>query len=229
MTYDSWRFHDMAQGVLSIPLWIPQIGYSGGLLILAIALVDELVHVLKGNKPTYEKEPPSSPDELVERIALVGPAVHDIGLVNLSLILLGVLIVVLSSGVWIAVVLGLLGSSRWRYDQRTDRLGAGNDRVERKRFVDACGATVVHLDGEDSVPHTSVGGNVSRPRPVAAMAARSAGPCERYRLRYFRRRIGLVRCTCATIGKIALPELEKRGYDKGISLALWQAPARLAC
>jgi TRAP-type C4-dicarboxylate transport system permease small subunit len=72
MTYDSWRFHDMAQGVLSIPLWIPQIGYSGGLLILAIALVDELVHVLKGNKPTYEKEPPSSPDELVERIASGG-------------------------------------------------------------------------------------------------------------------------------------------------------------
>jgi hypothetical protein len=28
--------------------------------------------VLKGNKPTYEKEPPSSPDELVERIASGG-------------------------------------------------------------------------------------------------------------------------------------------------------------
>ena len=72
MTCDSWRFNDMAQGVLSIPLWIPQIGYSGGLFILAIALVDELVHVLKGNKPTYDKEPPSSPDELVERIASGG-------------------------------------------------------------------------------------------------------------------------------------------------------------
>lgn len=72
MTYDSWRFNDMAQGVLSVPLWIPQIGYSGGLAILAIALVDEMVHVLKGNKPTYEKEPPSSPDEFVERIAAGG-------------------------------------------------------------------------------------------------------------------------------------------------------------
>ena len=72
MTYDSWRFNDMAQGVLSIPLWMPQLGYSGGLLILAVALVDELIHVLKGNKPTYEKEPPSSPDELVERIASGG-------------------------------------------------------------------------------------------------------------------------------------------------------------
>jgi TRAP-type C4-dicarboxylate transport system permease small subunit len=72
MTYDSWRFNDMAQGVLSIPLWFPQIGYSGGLAILAIALIDEMVHVLKGNKPSYEKEPPSSPDEFVERIASGG-------------------------------------------------------------------------------------------------------------------------------------------------------------
>lgn len=72
MTYDSWRFQDMAQGVVAVPLWIPQIGYSGGLTILAIAVIDELLHVLKGNKPTYEKEPPSSPDEFVERIAAGG-------------------------------------------------------------------------------------------------------------------------------------------------------------
>jgi TRAP-type C4-dicarboxylate transport system permease small subunit len=72
MTYDSWRFNDMAQGVLSVPLWIPQLGYCGGLAILAVALIDELVHVAKGNKPTYEKEPPTSPDEFVERIASGG-------------------------------------------------------------------------------------------------------------------------------------------------------------
>ena len=72
MTYDSWRFHDMAQGVVAVPLWIPQIGYSGGLVILAIAVFDELIHVLKGNRPTYEKEPPSTPDEFVERVAAGG-------------------------------------------------------------------------------------------------------------------------------------------------------------
>ncbi len=72
MTYDSYRFNDMAQGVLSVPLWIPQLGYCGGLVLLAIALIDEMIHVLKGNKPTYEKEPPSSPDEFVERIAAGG-------------------------------------------------------------------------------------------------------------------------------------------------------------
>lgn len=72
MTYDSFRFNDMAQGVLAVPLWIPQLGYCGGLAILSVALIDEMIHVLKGNRPTYEKEPPSSPDELVERIAAGG-------------------------------------------------------------------------------------------------------------------------------------------------------------
>jgi hypothetical protein len=62
----------MAQGVLAIPLWIPQLGYCGGLVILAISLVDEVVYVLRGNRPRYEKEPPSTPDEFVERVAAGG-------------------------------------------------------------------------------------------------------------------------------------------------------------
>ena len=72
MTWDSYRFNDMAQGVLAIPLWIPQLGYSGGLVILAIALVDELIFVSQGNRPRYEKEPPATPDEFVERVASGG-------------------------------------------------------------------------------------------------------------------------------------------------------------
>ncbi len=46
MTYDSWRFNDMAQGVVALPLWIPQLGFSGGLAILSIALIDEMVNVV---------------------------------------------------------------------------------------------------------------------------------------------------------------------------------------
>jgi TRAP-type C4-dicarboxylate transport system permease small subunit len=72
MTWDSYRFNDMAQGVLAIPLWIPQLGYSGGLVILAISLVDEMIYVLRGNTPRYEKEPPATPDEFVERVAAGG-------------------------------------------------------------------------------------------------------------------------------------------------------------
>lgn len=67
MTYDSYRFEDMAQGVLAVPLWIPQLGYSGGLVILLIAFVDELVHVVLGGAPRYEKPPATTAEEVVER------------------------------------------------------------------------------------------------------------------------------------------------------------------
>ena len=66
-TYDSYRFNDMAQGVLAVPLWIPQLGYAGGLAILAIAFLDELVHVLGGGVPRYEKPAPKTAEEVVER------------------------------------------------------------------------------------------------------------------------------------------------------------------
>lgn len=67
LTYDSYRFNDMAQGVLAVPLWIPQLGYSAGLVILAIAFVDEFVHVLAGGEPRYEKPPATTAEEVVER------------------------------------------------------------------------------------------------------------------------------------------------------------------
>lgn len=67
MTYDSWRFNDMAQGVLAVPLWIPQLGYSLGLVILFVAFVDELFHVLCGGDPRYEKPKPTTAEEVVER------------------------------------------------------------------------------------------------------------------------------------------------------------------
>ena len=67
LTYDSWRFNDMAQGVLAIPLWIPQIGYAAVLVILFIAFLDEFVHVLRGGDPRYEKPPATTPEEVVER------------------------------------------------------------------------------------------------------------------------------------------------------------------
>jgi len=67
LTYGSWQFNDMAQGVLAVPLWIPQLGYAGGLVILLVAFVDELVHVLCGHEPRYEKPKPQTAEEVVEQ------------------------------------------------------------------------------------------------------------------------------------------------------------------
>lgn len=69
MTYTSWLINDTSTGILVIPLWIPQTGFAAGLVILFIAVIDELVHVLLGNKPRYEKEPPKTAEELIERAA----------------------------------------------------------------------------------------------------------------------------------------------------------------
>ena len=69
---DSWRFHEMSQGVISIPMWIPQIGYAAGLIILLIAFVDEFIHVVRGNLPRYEKPKPTTAEEVVERAVQSG-------------------------------------------------------------------------------------------------------------------------------------------------------------
>ncbi len=52
-TYDSFVFNEMAQGLLPIPIWIPQASFALGSILLLIAVVDELVIVLRGAKPTY--------------------------------------------------------------------------------------------------------------------------------------------------------------------------------
>jgi TRAP-type C4-dicarboxylate transport system permease small subunit len=68
----SRRLNDMSTGVLVVPLWIPQLGFTAGLIILFIAILDELVHVALGNKPRYEKEPPKTAEEVVERAVSSG-------------------------------------------------------------------------------------------------------------------------------------------------------------
>jgi len=67
MNYDSWRFHDMSQGVIAVPLWLPQLAYSGGLIILLIAFVDEFIHVISGGEPRYEQPKATTAEEVVER------------------------------------------------------------------------------------------------------------------------------------------------------------------
>lgn len=67
MTYTSYAFNDVSQGVVVVPLWIPQLGFSGGLVIFLIALVDEFLNVIGGGRPRYEKPEPQSAEEVIER------------------------------------------------------------------------------------------------------------------------------------------------------------------
>jgi len=53
MTIDSFVFKDTSPGLMAVPFWIPQIGMSLGATILAVALLDELVQVLRGKIPEF--------------------------------------------------------------------------------------------------------------------------------------------------------------------------------
>lgn len=51
--FESWKFNEVAQGLIKIPIWIPQLSLVLGTLIFLIAVLDELVTVLRGGKPSY--------------------------------------------------------------------------------------------------------------------------------------------------------------------------------
>jgi TRAP-type C4-dicarboxylate transport system permease small subunit len=52
--YESWKFNEVAQGLIQIPIWIPQMSFALGALILFIAVLDEFVVLLRGGTPAYE-------------------------------------------------------------------------------------------------------------------------------------------------------------------------------
>lgn len=52
--YESWKFHEVAQGLLKAPIWIPQLSLVLGSVIFLIAVLDELIRVIKHQKPSYQ-------------------------------------------------------------------------------------------------------------------------------------------------------------------------------
>ena len=58
LAWMSWKLNDVSQGNDATPLWIPQIGMALGSAVLLVAMVDDLVRVLRG------KSLGAAPDEL---------------------------------------------------------------------------------------------------------------------------------------------------------------------
>lgn len=50
---DSYEFEEVSQGMLKIPLWLPQLAMPVGAGLFALALVDDLVVLLAGGVPSY--------------------------------------------------------------------------------------------------------------------------------------------------------------------------------
>ncbi len=53
MTVESYQIGERTAGLLPIPLWLPQIGMSLGLIAMTLALLDDLVLALGGKIPVY--------------------------------------------------------------------------------------------------------------------------------------------------------------------------------
>ena len=52
--YESWKFHEVAQGLIKLPIWIPQTTFLLGVAIFLVAVLDELNLVLRKQKPQYQ-------------------------------------------------------------------------------------------------------------------------------------------------------------------------------
>lgn len=55
MARDAYRFGERSQGILPVPLWIPQAVMAVGAAVLFLAFVDDLVAVLRGGAASYER------------------------------------------------------------------------------------------------------------------------------------------------------------------------------
>lgn len=53
MVWDSYDFGDLSTGLLAVPLWIPQTAMALGVILLEVAIVEQLVLVLRGREPVY--------------------------------------------------------------------------------------------------------------------------------------------------------------------------------
>lgn len=52
--YESWLYNDIANGLWALPMWIPQLSFVFGATLFFIAVLDEFICVLAGQKPSYQ-------------------------------------------------------------------------------------------------------------------------------------------------------------------------------
>ena len=56
LNIDSWRFGDLSYGIIAIPIWVPQLAVSAGLVVLTVAFTDLFVQTLRARAPVLRDE-----------------------------------------------------------------------------------------------------------------------------------------------------------------------------
>lgn len=53
--FQSWKFGEVAQGLVRIPIWIPQTSIVLGAAILLVAVADDFLALARGGNPAYRR------------------------------------------------------------------------------------------------------------------------------------------------------------------------------
>ena len=56
LVWQSWKFNDVSQGNDATPLWIPQIGMALGAVILAVAMIDDFVRLIRHKRVVVARD-----------------------------------------------------------------------------------------------------------------------------------------------------------------------------
>ena len=67
MVWDSIRFGDLSQGLIVIPIWIPQLSMPLGTLVFLVAIIDDIVISCQGGTPSYQQSREELGDPSLER------------------------------------------------------------------------------------------------------------------------------------------------------------------
>jgi len=56
LNIESWRYGDLSFGIIAIPIWVPQMAVSAGLVILTVAFVDLFVQTARAGQPVLQDQ-----------------------------------------------------------------------------------------------------------------------------------------------------------------------------
>lgn len=62
MAFESYEFNEMSDGVVGIPLWIPQVIMFVGIVLVTIAFIEELITTARGGLPVYVTDASENPE-----------------------------------------------------------------------------------------------------------------------------------------------------------------------
>ena len=55
MVWESYIFEEVSHGYIPVPIWIPQVPVALGMIALNIAILDDLVAVIRKRTPSYQQ------------------------------------------------------------------------------------------------------------------------------------------------------------------------------